>query len=195
MFIKLAVKGYLFLKKVYEMSSVGNFLITIIGRDQVGVVSEVSGYLFDIGANLADGSYAVLGQGFEFSCVATFVQNTELADVEAGLSTLPTLEDARITIAPFTFDLDRGEAAHISHVVEITGGDRPGLIARMSEVLMDYDANIVRMSSKREVDENGAAHYRTRFAINAANARFDAMSSALYNTAGSLRLECKIETI
>lgn len=177
------------------MSSAGNFLITIIGRDRVGIVSEVSSYLFDIGANLADGSYAVLGQGFEFSCVATFDQDTDTTDVHAGLSALSGLGDARITITPFAFDIDRGDTAQISHVVEITGGDRPGLIARMSEVLVDYDANIVRMSSKRAVDDSGEASYRTRFAINAEKTRFEAMSAALYNTAGSLRLECSIEDV
>lgn len=177
------------------MVSSGTFLISIIGRDRVGVVSDVSGYLFDIGANLADGSYAVLGEGFEFSCVATFNENADLTEIQEGLSRLETLEDARITITPFAFGAERGETANITHVVEITGGDRPGLIARMSEVLMDYNANIVRMSSKRAIDDAGNAQYRTRFAISAQSERFEALSAALFNTAGSLRLDCNIEVV
>ncbi|WP_262696403.1 glycine cleavage system protein R [Kordiimonas aquimaris] len=177
------------------MVSSGNFLISIIGRDNVGIVSGVSGYLFDIGANLADGSYAVLGEGFEFSCIASFHEKIDLTEVQSGLNALETLEDARITITPFSFGAARGLSAEISHVVEITGGDRPGLIARMSEVLVEYDANIVRMSSKRLIDEEGEAHYSTRFAINADQSRFEALSAALVNTAGSLRLECNIEVV
>lgn len=177
------------------MVSSGNFLISIIGHDKVGVVSEVSGYLFDIGANLADGSYAVLGEGFEFSCIASFNEQADLTEVQNGLHTLEILEGARITVAPLSFGAARGLSAEISHVVEITGGDRPGLIARMSEVLVDYDANIVRMSSKRVIDDEGKAHYRTRFAMNADQERFEALSAALVNTAGSLRLECNIEVV
>lgn len=177
------------------MTSIENFLITIIGRDQVGVVSEVTGYLFDIGANVADSSYAVLGEGFELSAVVTFVSAVDISEIEAGLGELPTLSGARINIVPFDFDTTRGETATISHVVEITGGDRPGLIARISEVLVHYDANIVRMSSKRTIDEQGEAHYRTRFAICADADRLDALSAALSNTAGSLRLNCDLETI
>ena len=177
------------------MNNSENFLISIIGRDQVGVISDVTGYLFDIGANLADSSYAVLGQGFEFSAVASFGVGQAIEDVTAGLSALPLLEDARISVVPFDFATARRDSATITHTVEITGGDRPGLVARISEVLMDYNANIVRMSSKRHVDEEGNAHYRTRFAICIDGERVSAVEAALYNTAGSLRLECSLEAV
>lgn len=177
------------------MTKLDNFLITIIGRDQVGVISEVSSYLFNVGANIADSSYAVLGEGFELSAVVTFDSAIDAPEIEEGLAGLATLSGARIAIVPFDFDTKRGEAATISHTVEITGGDRPGLIARISEVLVDYDANIVRMSSKRIVDDDGVAHYRTRFAICVSPERLDGLSAALSNTAGSLRLNCEIEAV
>lgn len=177
------------------MANVENFLISIVGRDQVGVISEVTSYLFDIGANLADSSYAVLGEGFEFSTIVAFASAIDTVDIEAGLSGLPTLAAARIAIVPFDFETTRGETATISHTVEITGGDRPGLIARVSEVLMEYGANIVRMSSKRSVDEQGGAHYRTRFAICAPTDRAETLIAALSNTAGSLRLNCDVEPV
>ena len=177
------------------MNNSENFLISVIGRDQVGVVSEVTGFLFDVGANLADSSYAVLGQGFEFSAVAAFGAGQAIEDISAGLSALPLLADARITVVPFDFATTRGDSATITHTVEITGGDRPGLVARISEVLMDYGANIVRMSSKRHVDDEGTAHYRTRFAVCIDSGRASAVEAALYNTAGSLRLECSLEQV
>lgn len=171
------------------------FLISIKGRDQVGIISAVSACLFDAGANLADSSYSVLGEGFEFSAIADFNSDIALAEVQLELSSLPILEGARIEILPFGFGSARGASATITHVVEITGGDRPGLVAGISEVLMDYDANIVRMSSKTGVATDGSAQYRTRFAINAEQSRFDELSAAVFNTAGSMRLDCKIETV
>lgn len=177
------------------MAQQENYLISIVGKDNVGVISSVSSYLFDIGANLADSSYAVLGAGFEFSAIATFDAAQSTSDIVTGLSELELLTGARVEVSPFDFGTSRGDSAKISHTVEITGGDRPGLVARISEVLMDYDANIVRMSSKRHVDADGEAHYRTRFAISVAEDRSTALSSALYNTAGSLRLDCEVETV
>lgn len=177
------------------MAETENFMISIIGKDQVGVISDVTGYLFDIGANLADSSFAVLGEGFEFSAVATFSSGANVAEIQSGLSGLDILSGARITVALFDFETTRAETAKITHTIEITGGDRPGLIARISEVLMDFEANIVRMSSKRNVDAGGAAHYRTRFAICAPADRVRHLSAALYNTAGSLRLDCRMEPV
>jgi len=167
------------------------FLVSIVGRDQVGVVSAVTGYLFETGANLADSAYAVLGEGFEFSCVAEFENDPSQTEIEEGLNSLALLEDGRITVSKFPFQLLRGEAGHITHMVEISGGDRPGLVARISEVLVDYEANIVRMSSRRVATEEGF-DYRTRFAVNISGERFSALENALANTAGSLRLECSV---
>lgn len=177
------------------MAQQENYLISIVGKDRVGVVSAVSSYLFDIGANLADSSYAVLGEAFEFSAVATFELAQDTNEVATALEGLDLLEGARIEVMPFDFGTVRAESAQISHTVEITGGDRPGLVARISEVLVDYRANIVRMSSKRNVDADGEAHYRTRFAISIATDRADALEAALYNTAGSLRLNCEFEPV
>ncbi|WP_020401056.1 glycine cleavage system protein R [Kordiimonas gwangyangensis] len=174
--------------------STDKYLISIIGRDQRGVVSAVTGYLFEIGANLADSAFAVLGEGFEFSCVAEFTAGADADEVSSGLEALELLDGARITVTSFPFGLARGETAVITHVVDISGGDRPGLVARISEVLMDYDANIVRMSSKR-VPTDGGFDYRTRFAINVGEGRFTALEAALYNTAGSLRLNCGVEVV
>ncbi|NVJ97597.1 MAG: ACT domain-containing protein [Alphaproteobacteria bacterium] len=172
-----------------------SFLVSIIGKDQTGVVSAVTGYLFEIGANLADSSFAVLGKAFEFSCVATFSAATGQEELQKGLEALELLADARITVSQFDYELERADTGEITHIVEITGGDRPGLVARISEVLVDYQANIVRMSSRRVPLEGGGFDYRTRFAINLSAGRQSALEAALYNTAGSLRLDCKVEAI
>ncbi|WP_417450295.1 glycine cleavage system protein R [Kordiimonas sp.] len=176
------------------MTSNDTYLISITGRDQTGVVSIVTGYLFETGANLADSAFAVLGEAFEFSCVAEFSAGASAEEIAEGLRRLEPLSDARITVTSFPFSLSRGKSATITHVVDISGGDRPGLVARISEVLGDYGANIVRMSSKR-VPAGDGYDYRTRFAINVDTGRFTALEAALYNTSGSLRLNCGVETI
>ncbi|WP_417461893.1 glycine cleavage system protein R [Kordiimonas sp.] len=170
------------------------FLISIIGLDRVGVVSGVTGYLFETGANLADSAFAVLGEGFEFSCIAEFSAGADEEEVTAGLAALEAVAGARITVSRFPFALARGESATITHIVDISGGDRPGLVARISDVLVEYGANIVRMSSKRTAADDGF-DYRTRFAINLGEGRFAALEAALYNTAGSLRLDCGVEAV
>lgn len=171
------------------------FLISVTGKDRVGVVSAVTSYLFETGANLADCAYAVLGEGFEFTCVGEFGAGATLEEIETGVAAIELLEGARITVSRFPFQISRGQTSEITHIVEIKGGDRPGLVARLSEVLVDYDANIVRMSSRRTATEAQGYDYRTRFAVNILPERFTALEAALYNTAGSLRLECQVTEV
>jgi len=174
------------------MTQQAKYLISIIGLDTVGVVSAVTNFLFEVGANLADSSFAVLGEGFEFSCVAEFDASISLEDVCAGLKAVDLLEDANVSVTRFPFELLRGETGKITHFVEITGGDRPGLVARISEVLVEYGANIVRMSSRRAVSADGF-DYRTRFAVNVEGQRGESLENALSNTAGSMRLNCTMD--
>lgn len=176
------------------MTQQEKFLISVIGLDTVGVVSAVTNYLFEAGANLADSSFAVLGEGFEFSCVAEFGALLSQEEVSAGLGAIDLLQDAKISVTRFPFELLRGETGQITHLVEITGGDRPGLVARISEVLVEYGANIVRMSSRRISSVDGF-DYRTRFAVNVIGAREDALENALSNTAGSMRLLCSMKPV
>jgi len=176
-------------------ASSSTYLISIMGRDTTGVVSGVTGYLFEVGANLADSAFAVLGEAFEFSCVASFATDMDLAELEEGLKAVDAVAEARINISRFNYDLDRSESGEITHQIEISGGDRPGLVARVSEVLMDYHANIVRMSSRRIALADGGFDYRTRFAVNIATDRAWALDNALVNVAGSMRLRCRMDPV
>ena len=126
--------------------------------------------------------------------MAEFAAGASEGEVSSGLAALDLLEDARISVSRFAFGLGRSDSATITHIVDIFGGDRPGLVARISEVLVDYGANIVRMSSKR-VPSDAGFDYRTRFAINVGDGRVTALEAALYNSAGSLRLNCKVEAV
>ncbi len=179
------------------MSNVQNttLLISIAGGDSVGVVASVSGYLFEIGANLADTAYAVLGRGYEFSCVVTFDNVTTVEELQSGLQSLEILSGARMTVTPFPFDLDRDDTGSISHIIEVSAGDRPGLVACVSEVLGDFNANIVRMNSRRVESADGSMQYRTRFAVSIGPSQAVKCKNALANMAGSMRLKLTVEEI
>ncbi|HEY8352171.1 MAG TPA: ACT domain-containing protein, partial [Sphingomonadales bacterium] len=129
-----------------------SILISILGPDRVGLIAEVAGELYGLGANLADASFAVLGRACEFSCVAELPAGVAMEEVEESLRRLRSLEEAQIRVSPFPFSGDPGDLADVSHVIEIDGGDRPGLIARLSEVFMQFGANVVRMNSRRILD-------------------------------------------
>lgn len=177
------------------MATEGNsILISILSPDRVGLIAEVAGELYGLGANLADASFAVLGRACEFSCVAELPAGVDMARVEECLHSLRSLEEAEIRISPFPFAGDGGDLAEVSHMIEIEGGDRPGLIARLSEVFMQFGANVVRMNSRRHMGEGGSGRYVTSFAVSMPPGRAESCLAAVHNTAGQLNLRCHYRT-
>ncbi len=164
--------------------------ITISGKDRLGLVAEVTGRLFDLGGDLGDTTFAVLGTGFEFSTVVEFPTESMLDDIGRELKELPVLADAEFRIEPFRFELAHDETGRITHRIRISGGDQPGLIARLSEVFVGFDANVVRMNCERVADEGAHRRFITRFAVAIPAARATACLAAIGNTAGQLEMTC-----
>jgi glycine cleavage system transcriptional repressor len=168
-------------------------LISLTGPDRVGLIAEVTAALFSLGANLGDTAFAVLGKGFEFSCLAELPAGVSGEDVAATLHRLPTLTGAAIRVSGLPFEPEADERGDITHVIEVEGGDRPGLIARMSEVFAQFDVNVVRMNSKRVLGPSGP-HYLTVFAVAMPPERATSCLAAAHNTAGQLNLMCRYRT-
>lgn len=163
-------------------------LISILCLDRVGLVSSVADCLFTAGINLRDTTFAVYGTGAEFSSVCELPEGLTIGEIENTLVKLPELAGAEIKVAPVTFDPHPGPQAHVTHRIEVSGGDQLGLIARFSDIFAQFGANIVRLDARKLPDDR----YVTRFAVSIPPDRADTCLSAIANTAGSLRLESSV---
>ena len=166
-------------------------LISIFCPDRTGLVAAITGRLFDIGANLGDSSFAMLGSGAEFSSVCEIPPDLTEAEVESELAALPVLSGARISVRAFELEASHGALGRITHRIVVSGGDRPGLVARLSEVFGEFQANIVRMDAQR-IPEQGV--YITRFSVSIPN-RVAACLATIGNTAGEMNLSCHVEEV
>jgi glycine cleavage system transcriptional repressor len=169
--------------------------VAMTGTDRPGLVSAVTARLFDLGANLGDASFAVLGTGFEFHAVCELPGDVALRSVEDELRALPPLAGAQVSVTSFLHAPTQAENARITHVIDVAGGDRPGLIARLTEAFLDYDANIVRMNSIRLPAAAGAADYVTRFEVYIPAPRAEACLAAIDNTAQQLSCTCRWQAV
>ena len=163
-------------------------LVSIICPDRPGLISSITGLLFDLGINLADTSFAVLGSGAEFTAICEApdkVSGDRLAELLRGLD---RMEHADIKVTSFKWGTDRGAAGKITHRIVLQGDDQPGLVARLTEVVSDYDANIVRMDTKTLSAEAGR-EYLIELAVSIPKGRADACLAAIGNTAASLNMK------
>jgi len=167
-------------------------LVSILGPDRVGLVAAVADYLFNVGVNLGDTTFATLGTGADFRAVCELPGNTTPGELEAGLGDLVELDGAQIQVMPYAFDPTHNESGRVTNRITISGGDQLGLVARLSEVFRQYEANIVRLEARKLSAAEGEL-YVTRFAVWIAPDRTALCLATVTNTAGSLGLSCHIE--
>jgi glycine cleavage system transcriptional repressor len=167
-------------------------LISIICEDRTGLIAAITGRLFDLGVNLGDTTFAVLGTGAEFTTLCEIPDELSLGVVEDELRELPELDDAKLTVSPLAFQATHAPSGKITHRIEIVGDDSPGLIARLSEVFGDYGANIVRLNSER-IPGAGGARYATRIAVSIPKDKEQACLATVGNTAAQMSLTCRWE--
>jgi len=156
------------------------------------LVAAIAGRLFEIGANLGDTSFSVLGTAAEFTAICRIPSHIAVEQLRDDLSALPELEGATVGVSPFGLDAQHGPSGRITHVASVSGGDRPGLIARLSEVFTQFRANIVRMDAHTMPNTRGN-RYVTRFAVNIPPASIDSCMNTVANTAEELGLSCHWE--
>ena len=168
--------------------------IAISCPDRSGLISALTGHLFDMGADMGDASFAVLSGAAEFAAVARLPDDVAPEDVHTSLASLPELAGADINVAAFSPGATRGDSTDATHRVEVRGTDRPGLVARLTEAFADYGANIERMDCER-VAGGSAEDYVIRIEAWIPAERAETCLAAVDNTAQSLGLSSSAETL
>lgn len=169
-------------------------LISVLCPDRVGLVAAVTGRLFDLGGNLSDTTFAVLGGGAEFTSICELPEGVDLADAEADLRALPELDGADIAVRPFGMSAVHGPSGKVTHRITVSGGDRPGLIARLCEVFVEFKANIVRLYAEK-IPGGGSDGYAITADVWIPDGRAPSCLATVDNTAGELGLACRWEKI
>ena len=169
-------------------------LISIFCPDSVGLIAAISSRLFDLGGNLADTTFAVLGSGAEFSTVCEISGKVSAKTLKSELRELPGLEGADISVTPLGDHQAMGRTAYATHRIYISGGDRPGLIARLSEVFIQYGANIMRLNAER-IPGPGHGEYVVSIAVSIPEENVRSCLATVSNTAGPLGLNCQWEEL
>ncbi|MBL4741138.1 MAG: hypothetical protein JKY12_09085 [Sneathiella sp.] len=160
-------------------------LLSVYSNDRVGLISEVTGYLFDRGVNLGDTTFAILGKGGEFTSIIEIPDELTESEMTNELTSIESLKDAEVHVKRFSIRDADTPPTDITHRIKCEGEDQPGLLARLSEVFINFDANIIRLKSDRTETKTGT-HFITRFSVNIPQKRASNCIAALGNTAEGL---------
>ncbi|MFM2129917.1 MAG: hypothetical protein RL477_1463 [Pseudomonadota bacterium] len=162
------------------------FLVSVNCDDRTGLIAGITGRLFDMGGNLGDTSFAVLGAAAEFTSLVDLPDHLTAAAVRRELAALPETAGGTIEVTPYDGPTQHGPLGDVTHVVTVSGGDQPGLIARIAEVFGEFGANILNMDAGLE-----AGSYMMRFSVAIPPAASDKCLATVANTAGGMNLVCR----
>lgn len=167
-------------------------LVSVFCPDRTGLIATVTGRLFDLGVNLGDTSFSLLGSGAELTAVCECPDAVSLNELEDAIKDLSDLGPAEIKVSPFTLDPRHGPAATVTHVISVKGGDQPGLIARICEVFIEFRANIVRLDAG---PRDSGRDYLILLEVNIPEASAESCLATLKNTTEALHLDFEVETL
>jgi len=101
-----------------------------------------------LGANIEDTVFRVFGGQAKLTAVCDLPDDISLAELHITLFEELNLKKEEINVGPYSDPTVENPPEPITHRVIISGGDRPGLIARLSEVFVQFSANIVRLNAE-----------------------------------------------
>jgi glycine cleavage system transcriptional repressor len=126
-------------------SDKGYLVITAVGPDRAGIVSELSGLIHGLGANLEDSRMALLGGEF---ALLLLVAGTEavLGRVEARLAESETSLGLRLQSKRTS--ATRAPKSVLPYSIRVSGFDRPGIVQTVTSLLARRGVNLTALESR-----------------------------------------------
>jgi glycine cleavage system transcriptional repressor len=124
------------------------FAVSVFGRDRPGIVAAMTRVLADAGCNLEDTSMTILRGHFAMMLVISGGASIFARDLEARLSPVADRLDLQLSVRSASDDVTTAQLAGERWSAAMYAADRPGLVARVSEVLADHQVNIVGLETR-----------------------------------------------
>lgn len=167
--------------------------VTLSCPDRSGLVAAITSRLFDLGGNLKDTTFAVYGTEAEFTGLVAMPDHVTAEGIAAELSALDEAPGAEIAVEPFRHPTERGPEGQGTHEITVSGGDQPGLIARITEVFGEFGANIVHLQATLDPGPEPEGRYTIRFSVYLKPENASKCLATVANTAESMNLNCSWE--
>jgi len=162
--------------------------------DDRGLLAAVTGRLYELGGDVGDAAFSLIGEEATMSCVCAFQESVSAGAVQDALRSLPALSKGEVSVAPFTLGTTHEATGHATHVIRVRGEDQPGLMARLAEGFGETGANVVRMDAER-VERQAGGEYAMRFELWIPEGREDTCLADAANTAEHLGMTFNAEPV
>ena len=124
------------------------FVISVLARDHVGIIADVSETLYDLGANIEALSQTVVGDWFTMIARGAFPATVDAGAIKQAIEETP---EFRAIVMPVGQAADREPTSGVTHaglrkgapfVVTAIGADKPGIVRRLARCFAGRGVNI-----------------------------------------------------
>jgi|SRR5215211_1638308 len=125
-----------------------HFAVSMVGRDQPGIVAKVTRTLLEHGANVEDAQSTILRGHFAMTLIVSTDDDVDPARLRAALERAGTdLRLDALTLSQIE-DSQAAPAPEPSHIVTVHGVDHPGIVNAVASALAECDVNITDLNTR-----------------------------------------------
>ncbi len=126
-------------------SNKGYLVVTALGPDRPGIVSDLSRLIHELGANLEDSRMAVLGGEFALLLLVSGADAT-LGGVESRLAS--SAEALGLRVLCKRTSEERSGRDVLPYTIRVSGFDRPGIVQTVTSLLARRNVNVSALESR-----------------------------------------------
>lgn len=124
--------------------------LTVLGKDQPGIVAEVTKVLYETGCNLEDSSMTILEGEFAMLVVVCLAPKLSGQALKNKFSELTKKIGLYLEIKEFPEMPEKeGIPQPKNYIISLIGADKPGIVHNVAQLMADHGINITDVETKR----------------------------------------------
>ncbi|GAB5380601.1 MAG: glycine cleavage system protein R [Aliiglaciecola sp.] len=126
-------------------------IVTILGANNVGILSEIANTVSETGCNILDSRQAIYGEDFSLTMI---LEGSQSEVTKAEIKLPQTCQ--RLDLLSMMKRTKRHCKQNLEHLVDVQvmGDDTPGVIHKVSALLANFDAAISAMRQNTFTDQD-----------------------------------------
>jgi glycine cleavage system transcriptional repressor len=171
-------------------------VLTAVGRDRIGIVSEVADLLYKLGCNLLDSSMTLLRGEFAIILMVRLPEGETIVDLERKLAAVEDQIGLNIHVRELSEDeMAESVASGSLHMISVYGADRPGIVAGVTRRLAEMGVNITDVETKWTNEGPETIFVMILEATVPANVPTRAVESALAQVSEELGVDVSVQAV
>ncbi len=124
------------------------YTVAAIGKDQIGIVAEVTRALFDVGSLILDSTNSILGGQFAMMLLVSTTDRVFRASIVSALRPVAAQFDLTAEVKEIAAeDVSAKAAPGRIYSLSVYGNKRPDMVYRVAQGIRDRGWNILGLSS------------------------------------------------